>query len=356
MGSLAGHVLPGCLFVVFGVWWVFISLWTHLSRSRSVSSSRPKGAKGKLKRQSSGMSYLKYKRDHDLSRKSWLPQPFWSRVQLEPVIKIILPLIGVVIEAFFDEVTDGNGDTHIGWSVFRLYKDDGNFNNLAKLHHITMYSAFVLSGIVDLLSIFVRFPKHTSQIFFALAFFSEGILFYFHSEAEYPPSAQVHWVLTVGIFACGLVTFLRVFQATNLLINIGVASTILFQGTWFIQAGFLLFPPGKKGLDKGLANEERTGEAAHNFQMFVSACATWHVLGIAVFVLLMWVILHVVVHSGIRYSAGRRRVSWLREQPSNWMEREEQRSLITTEAVPPAPEEKGDNVEVEMQEMGETAT
>lgn len=347
MGSLAGHVLPGSLFLVFGVWWVLISIWSHLHR---VCSSRD--SRGKQRRDSTATTYWEYKQDHDLSRKSWLPQAFCNRFPLEPVVKIILPIIGVIAEAFLDEVSDDEGNRHLVFHVYRVRDDDGSFNNLGKLHHITMYSAFILSGVIDLTSLFIRFPKHTGQVFFSLAFCVEGILFYFHTASGMPLSAQVHGILTAGVFACALFAFLRVFRAMSLLVNIGLASAIIFQGTWFIQAGFILYPPGKDwrwSSSEGEDPEEGIDESEHNSRMFVAACVTWHVMGIALFILLVWTGMHVVLRSGIR---SRRKGPRLRGQAPKWMDTEEQRSLITSEAVPLSP---GKENEIEMQEVGVTA-
>ena len=67
----------------------------------------------------------------------------------------------------------------IVWNVYKIYTEDGDLADLGKLQHITMYSAFLLSGIIDVLSLVIKFPHHTSQIFAALAFWIEGILFLF---------------------------------------------------------------------------------------------------------------------------------------------------------------------------------
>ena len=347
MGSLAGHVLPGCLFLVWGVWWAFLAAWTHLNRS----SSTPKLSKPKLKRNSSVSSvasFFEYKRDHDLCRKSWLPQPFCTRFPLEPTIKIILPLLGVIAETFFNVVPDEDGQQHLTGSVYRLYDKDGDFTDLGKLHHITMYSSVILSGIMDFIAIFIKLPKHTSQIFLSLAFWVEGMLFYFHTAGDDPLSVQVHGILTTIIFMCGIVTCIRLLQPTNLLINVGIAYGMLLQATWFIQAGCLLFPT--HGKEWPWMKDKQNSLSEHKARMYVAACITWHVLGTAVFILLMWVVVHIVLRSGWR----RRRVTRRRGPHQNWVDSEEQRSLITTETAEPLKDPK--NVAVELQEVEETAT
>ena len=205
MGSFSGHVLPGSFFVLYGIAWIILAMITHL-KSKTGSTQ-----KKKTKRDQSminGVSFFEYKRDIGLSRKSWLPFPCFSlsRIPIEPIIKIVLPFIGIFAEAFLNVIKDHEGKSHITGSVYHVYQSDGYLNHLDKLQHITMYGAFVLSGIVDILTTFVKFPHQTSPLFLALAFLAEGLLFYFHTEGRDVANVQIHFILTLVI---GVVHYLH---------------------------------------------------------------------------------------------------------------------------------------------------
>ena len=346
MGSLAGHVLPGTFFLIYGFWWVVISLWTHLS-SKGTQKSKREGSS------SSVTSFLEYRREHGLSRKSWLPQIFCPRVPLEPVLKIVLPLCGIIAEAFFDVVNEGHGP-HIKAKVFRVFDDDGHLAGLGKLHHVTMYGAFALSGIVDIISLFIRVPRHTSQLFLSLAFWVEGILFYFHTHGRDPLNVQIHWILTVLIFLCATFSLLRMIQPTNLLINMGLGNSILLQGTWFIQAGHILFRWSKTDWFTHVSDSPEGDGDNHEAIMLVSACFTWHLIGISLLLVLLWVVFHLMLRSGIRLKLSRRRQR--ARGPPTWVDadREEQERLIIA-GLESAPKDS-QTATMELQDVAETAT
>ena len=364
MGSFSGHVLPGSFFILYGVAWIVLAMITHL-KSKAGSSQAGK----RIKRDHSvvnGVSFFDYKRDIGLSRKSWLPLPCspLSRIPLEPIIKIVLPFIGILVEAFLSVIKDHQGKPHITGSVYHVYLSDGYLNHLDKLQHITMYGAFVLSGIVDILTILVKFPHQTSALFLALAFLTEGILFYFHTDGRDAINIQIHFILTLVIGICVLFAFLRTMYATNLLINLGLGFSIFLQGTWFIQVAHFLYPPGGKGIiiNEMKRHHEGNGDDYdhHAAVMFIACSLTWHIMFITIGMLIVWVILLFFMRS----SAGRR---FLKKRgivrlnpPQKWEDFTEKEKLISNIAAADSPGDgvanESEPVAVEMQQLVEVDT
>lgn len=365
MGSFSGHVLPGSFFILYGVTWIILAMVTHLkSKGKSGASQAGK----RIKRDHSmvnGVSFFDYKRDIGLSRKSWLPLPCspFSRVPLEPIIKVVLPFIGILAEAFLNVVKDHKGKPHITGSVYHVYRSDGYLNNLDKLQHITMYCAFVLSGIVDILTIFVKFPHQTSALFLALAFLTEGILFYFHTDGRDPINIQIHLILTFVIGICVLFAFLRSMYATNFLVNLGLGFSIFLQGTWFIQTAQFLYPPGGKGViinEMNRHHEEKEDSYEHHAAvMFIACSLTWHIIFIMLGMLIVWVILLLLM----RTNAGRR---FLKKRgvvrlnsPQKWEDFTEKEKLIGNIAADSAGDgvtNDSETVAVEMKQLVEVDT
>ncbi|XP_041346945.1 transmembrane protein 45A-like, partial [Gigantopelta aegis] len=104
-----------------------------------------------------------------------------------------------------------------------------------KIHHITMYGTFLLSGVIDLIALFIRIPPSTTKLFLSLAFFIEALLFWFHANGRDDLNYSVHILLTYVIFSCIMFSALRTWKPNNLFINGGLAFSIILQGTWFIQ-------------------------------------------------------------------------------------------------------------------------
>ena len=347
MGSLAGHVVPGSFFLIYGIAWVILAMCIHLKMRTHLGHSMNRKQREGSSNTLASTSFFKLKRDQGLSRKSWLPLPCIPRLPLEPILKIVFSALGIIVELFLAIVKyeDGNG-SHVVTKVYHIFNEDGSFNGMGKLHHATMYSAFLLSGVVDILTIFVKFPHQTSPFFLSIAFLIEGILFYFHTHGRDVLNVHAHFLLTLVISACVFFSLLRVFIATNFVINLGLACSIVFQGTWFVHAGYILYPPG--GNDKT--------EDKKNYGMYMSACFTWHIMGIAGAMLIMWVILLCLMRSGVaRCVSKRSRLSRSR----NWAKIEESERLIADDSLDKSSRHKAisqDEVTIEMHQMFETET
>lgn len=299
MGSLAGHIVPGVFFMIYGGWWILISFWSHLT-----TASKPQPAKtsrSKIDSGSGSTSYADFKRDSKLSRLSYIPQPFCVKVHLEPFIKIALSLFGIVAEVFFRIDTVTGKFTVEAWS---MHETDGSFKELSKFHHLTMYSAFVLSGVVDIVMLFLRLPRHTSKLFLTQAFFVEGILFLFHAWAKDTLNLTAHILLTIAIFSCVVLSGLRMWQSSNLFVNAGLGLSMTLQATWFIQAGLVLFGGAEWDFED------------HNNAMFITACFVWHLITITSAMLVLYVIMMSCLRSSVKYRRGRRRAPFRSMLPS----------------------------------------
>ena len=298
MGNLAGHVIPGSFFVLYGVLWCMNFIWYH-HKTKPVQKDSKGGGGGEFRKkkerqsQSASSSFFELRRQHDLTHKSWIPIT-WTRIPIEPLMKILLPMLGIIVETFFDDTHDEE-KRHLVFSVYSLKDSNGVLNDIGKLHHITMYGGFVLSGIVDLLSICVKFPKQTSMLFLTLAFGVEALLFCLHTLGRDTLNIEVHFLLLLSILSCVVFTFLRNFYATNIIVNLGVGNSILLQGVWFIQAGYFLF--GGFIRESSSTSDVTNQELRHRYLMFIAACFAWNLFAIAVGNLVLWVAMSACLRS-----------------------------------------------------------
>ena len=265
MGNLPGHVTPGIFMLWMGVMSIFYSLWAYLSTKFNFYHTRPN----------------LYTESH-LERKSYIPQPLWPKFPLEPIQRLLLAVLGMIVECFFflDEGEDGH--KHFSVGVYSSFDENGRLADQAKFHHLMMYSFFALSGLVDLLALYViRYPKHTTKLFLGLAFLVEGFIFSFHLHGHNTFDVTVHEILIYVVFANAAFAFLRMYLSANLLINCSTAFCVTLQGTWLIHMGVALY--GKHPLD-----EDNSPELS---SAFMAGCFFLHFLLIAVAMLILYTVL-----------------------------------------------------------------
>lgn len=298
MGSFVGHVIPGVFFVIYGLWWTVKTNLNYFYR-RGASTRQVQHSRNAQKR------------EHELNKRSWLPLPGCPRLALEPFFKVLLPLAGMLGELLVDNVPVNPADAstelnetgtvamRIGFSPVDLSISDPDTYPVERVQHGTMYMFFVVSGIIDLLSLVVRLPKKTGHIFLSLAFGVEGLLFLFHVGGREMLDVRIHTILVCAIGVCCIAAAARMYSASNLFINSLMCYGLILQGTWFMQAAEVLY--GR--------NAEIWHWSNHHDSMVVSLIAAWHVLGIALFLLIVWFIAHLVTSWRARREGGKGRTS-----------------------------------------------
>ena len=270
MGSFYGHLVPGLVLAFYGSWWLIFSLLTHfkLSKIASWSDSRRRN------------DIHVHRWTKALKERSWIPIACAPRLPAESILKILLCSVGLFIELFVDMT---NNETQLIWKVVNL---GSHPISVEKTQHATMYSFFILSGIMDLESLcnVCLLPKRTSKVLFALAFWMEGMLFYFHTGGRTMLDSNIHFILTMAVFVCVLSISLRVFYPSNTFLNVAFSLGLLFQGTWLMQAAFIIFGNNR---DWWRVND-------HEDVMFAYLIAAWHVLCIIVVTLLLWLLVRLL--------------------------------------------------------------
>lgn len=216
MGGLRGHVFPGTMFVSFSIWWLIGEVLQKGRKGGNPSSSRRKTRSVAFQ----PMWYL-------------CPGPAISKIPVEPMTKVILSVIGVLVELPFT-----NSAT--------LYDVHGEFmaKNLPNYGHATMYCFFGLSGVVDLVMWYkvLPLPPRFDYLVLSLAFWMEGLLFFFHLHRRSELNARLHTILYITAFTTAAVFVLAVIS-DEILLYMGFLKPYLLslQGNWFFQITFVLF-------------------------------------------------------------------------------------------------------------------
>lgn len=294
MGSLGGHLLPGSFFIIFGIWWSFVTAIRFL-QSKIKSPFKKNSLVGYMS--TATMPCI------------CLPCGSLRRAPFESYLKLFFTFVGVLIEFIFgwEYVPKNGGASHHEHNHAGAVGASNMSSMNAMNHgteelvyafdfkngqHITMYSAFLLGAIVEII-IHYRFdvPKRLEYIFGAVAFALEGFLFANHLHSREPLDVHIHSLLLYAIEGCVIFTCLEFIKPTEIMFTYGRIMCTILQGTWFYQIGFVLYPPTKSPSWHWDLND-------HNQIMIITMSFCWHIMLIMTGLLIqLWLIKRVYASS-----------------------------------------------------------
>ncbi|XP_070808570.1 transmembrane protein 45B-like [Pituophis catenifer annectens] len=234
MGSFVGHILPGCFFILFGLWWSVKYPLKHISRT-------PK-------------------------KNSHLQRNFKRLEIIEGAVKVFFALVGILTDQFFPE----------GPHLYLYSRQPHHWVKLMNWQHSTMNLFFLISGAVDIVTYSsTLMPAGLDRFMLGIALFMEGRLpLQYHISQRPMLDQHVHSMLLIVIFPSVATCFLQVFVHDNMILDLFAVCLALLQGTWFWQIGFVLYPSW--GGPEWDLND-------HDNLMFITMCFCWH-FALAIFI------------------------------------------------------------------------
>lgn len=244
-----GHVLPGSFFASFALWWTYNVFLRYHSCKRATAQG---GAGAKT-------PYIST---------CTFPCRCLTRLPVESSLKVVLVIIGMTGE------------------LVTAFKD-GHFAHLGNAQHMTMYFFFGLNGFVEILMHYrAPVPPALDYVSGALAFCMEGVLFLYHLHGRTPMDIQLHMLLVYVVAGNIISVILEMYYRRSVMPALMRCYFTMLQGTWFIQAGFILYPPVGSTWD----------ENDHGQMMIVTNIFCWH--NGAVFILML--IINFFVHARVK--------------------------------------------------------
>ncbi|XP_062995578.1 transmembrane protein 45B-like [Elgaria multicarinata webbii] len=243
MGTFHGHMLPGGIFLLLGfVWAVKYSLKFFSQNSKPA-----------------------------LQRKSC-----FNRLEfVEWGVIVIASFIGIITEQF-------NSGTY-----FQVYnEEDHKWVNLSAWQHTTVFLFFLIAGMMGLLQqCKLQIPLGLDYLLLSVAFFTEGMLFYFHTDRHSLMDQHIHAMILVPTFGCAFCLLLEVHFRNHLILELLRTSMLLTQGTWLWQISFVLYPHW------GASNWD---ENDHESITFINMALCWHFAAVVLILSIIYGIVYCV--------------------------------------------------------------
>ncbi|CAF2889889.1 unnamed protein product [Rotaria sp. Silwood2] len=213
MGSWIGHIAPGVFFILFALWW-------HINNCLCYLRTLGSGAIEKSRQQQ-----VKF-RGSTTYPCDCLPSKTLRQLPIESILKILITSIHFSIELITGYCREPT--PHIG---------DEN------AHHTAMLFGFFLGSWIEILVHYKFFiPKRITQVMGFLAFAIEGLMMAFHLHARSMVDAHIHQLLGLTIICSMIGALCECFDPNNFWFIVARSFFALTQGTWFIQAAYVIWP------------------------------------------------------------------------------------------------------------------
>jgi len=199
MGNFGGHALPGTFFILFALWHL-LQVCVHYFRAKRRCGP-------------------------PFQSSTYFQTPCCSKFPMESALKLFGATGALAIE---------------GITGFKA----GKFVHIGNGQHICMYTFFGFTAFMEILQFYkFHLPHGIEYVCYALAFFVEGLLFYWHLHVQQPLEVQVHTLLLYVIMATAICVLLEMKYRRHVLPALCRTFLMLLQGVWFWQASFILYPP-----------------------------------------------------------------------------------------------------------------
>ncbi|XP_041350912.1 transmembrane protein 45B-like [Gigantopelta aegis] len=228
MENFAGSALTGTCFIV-------IAIWHTIRIFQRYYVCREAGAKF-----SSSLTF---------------PCPcLGNRMKYRPVEAYVKMLIGT-----------------IGFSVEMIRGfQNGHLANVGSVQNATMFLLFGVTGVMDLMvSMKTSIPEHVDYFSNVLAFGMYGFLVKCSPQRLPPLDGLLHTLLAYAIFSTVLTLLAEMRYRHNVWSSLARSWTVLCQGTWLWQMGFVQHHP--------FSSVSSWDHYSHDHMAVVVMIFTWHV-------------------------------------------------------------------------------
>lgn len=270
MGTLVGHVAPGFGFFVIGLW--------HLLNHIKLHALNPK-------------TYKSF---------PWFPA---SKIRyLELFLIMGGCTMSIAMELF------------IGPDRHQPLDSDGTIpsNHLHNFEHSSISFTFFIYAFFSILldKIGPKAQYGLTQLLGGIAFGQQLLLFHLHSADHMGVEGQYHMLLQIVILVSFTTTLLGINYPKSFLLSFVRSLSILFQGLWLMDMGFMLWTP--KFIPKGCFLNLEEGhhvvrchgdEPLERAKSLVNIQFSWYLIGVTIFAVSLYLLVLKFYPEGVEYQS-----------------------------------------------------
>ncbi|KAJ4978123.1 hypothetical protein NE237_008903 [Protea cynaroides] len=200
MGTFAGHIIPSLAFTLLGLWHTFNTIKAYILRGPTGFSSR-----------------------------FWYPlNPLPFNIKhLELILIITFSIIAIVMQIL---------DFPFFQFSFKLI----DYEHATMFLHLAIYAGVAL--VVELTDLQDNLSGLVG-ILAASVFGQELFLLHFHSADHGGLEGHYHWLLQLIVFVSLAAAIMTSVSPNNFVVALALSISVVFQGCWFMNMGFMLWVP-----------------------------------------------------------------------------------------------------------------
>ncbi|CAF1342243.1 unnamed protein product [Rotaria magnacalcarata] len=264
MGTFIGHIAPGVFFIFFAFWWHIHNCARYIKSLANEGDEKTKRTKNKFQGSTTYPCYC-------------IPGKIVHRLPIESIMKLLITSIHFSIEligGYYSEPTP-----HIGEE---------------NAHHTAMLFGFFLGAWVEILvHCKAPLPTRITQAMGFLAFAMEGLMMGFHLHARSMVDGHIHVLLALTIVCSMIGALAECFDPNNFWFIVARSFFALTQGTWFLQAAYVIWPQTTNPYFVWDTN-------SHRSVSILTMCYAYHLAGNAFLLIVGYLLIHMFVSSSMK--------------------------------------------------------
>jgi hypothetical protein len=208
-----------------------------------------------------------------------LPSKTLRQAPIESILKILITSIHFSIELITGYYP--HPKPHIG---------DEN------AHHTAMLFGFFLGSWIEVLVHYkLPLPKRITQVMGFLAFAIEGLMMVFHLHARNMIDAHIHQLLGLTIICSMIAALGECFDPNNFWLIIARSFFALTQGTWFLQAAYVIWPQTSNPLFVWDPD-------SHRSVSLLTMSYAYHLAGNAFILIIVYLLVHMSIRPRVKFN------------------------------------------------------
>jgi hypothetical protein len=250
MGNFVGHILPGAGFLLLGLWHLYNTVWGYVGAP------------------------------WDYKARTWYPLRGGKVRHAELYFIMVGSCLSIAAELFI--CPSAHQPWADDWSIPAYHLN--NFEHSTISFFMLVYAALALVADVTR----VQVPPGWQHGVAAVALSQELLLFHFHSADHMGLEGHYHWLLQLPI-AVAVLSLLLEIGVSLPLVAVVRSVSILFQGTWFIQMGLVLYTPSLLPKDCVMVHLEfsdtvrcASADATHQAKALANLQFSWHLAALLI--------------------------------------------------------------------------